>query len=215
MIHWDLFADVRRASYLLILTYDESIGAPQHITICHFTIGLINPTPNMSELFHIEQEYGLTPRPVRAILVSINLFSLLCDGLGNRSPKPYSTILQFGGPILYMVIQIIFAYAVLVYVDSGSPLPAFLRGRRKIKSAFSVEAPTMVDVIEEEQRLERGAGDALQVARLSKKFAGSGPLAINDVSFGVSEGETFALIGPNGAGKTTTLACIRGVVSHP
>lgn len=190
-------ADRSRASYLLILTYDQTTGAEDHVTVCHFVIGLINPTPNI----------------IRAILVSVNLFNLLCDGFGNRSPKPYNSILQYGGPILYMVLQTVFAFAVLVYVDSGSPIPASLRGRRKNKSTFTVESPTMVDVQDEKERLERGSGDALQVSRLSKRFS-AGVLAVDDVSFGVSEGETFALIGPNGAGKTTTLACIRGVVSH-
>src|SRR5579864_6107733 len=32
-----------------------------------------------------------------------------------------------------------------------------------------------------------------------------GPIALQDISFEVKEGESFALIGPNGAGKTTTL----------
>ena len=150
---------------------------------------------------------------VRAILVSINLFSLLCDGFGNRSPHPYSNINQFGGPILYMVLQTIFAFSVLVYVDSGSPIPSFLLGRRKSKAAFTVEAATMVDVVEEKERLERGTQDVLQVTRLKKGYRGAPTIAVDDVSFGVSEGDTFALIGPNGAGKTTTLACIRGVVS--
>jgi len=112
-----------------------------------------------------------------------------------------------------MVVQTLFAFAILVYVDSGSPIPALLRGRRPNKSAFKVEAPTMVDVLEEKERLERGTGDALQIARLTKRFGRAEGLAVDDVSFGVSEGDTFALIGPNGAGKTTTLACIRGVVS--
>ena len=43
-------ADLPSAAYLLILTYDISTGAPNHVTICHFTIALINPTPNISEL---------------------------------------------------------------------------------------------------------------------------------------------------------------------
>lgn len=34
--------------------------------------------------------------------------------------------------------------------------------------------------------------------------------ALDDVSFGVKEGEIFALIGPNGAGKTCMLNCING-----
>jgi ABC-type multidrug transport system ATPase subunit len=36
-------------------------------------------------------------------------------------------------------------------------------------------------------------------------------LAVNDLSFEVEPGETFALIGPNGAGKTTTLRILLGL----
>ena len=35
--------------------------------------------------------------------------------------------------------------------------------------------------------------------------------AVDDLSFEVNPGETFALIGPNGAGKTTTLKLILGL----
>jgi hypothetical protein len=41
---------IQSASYLLILTYDRSVAAVDHITICHFTIGLISPVPSISEL---------------------------------------------------------------------------------------------------------------------------------------------------------------------
>ena len=36
-------------------------------------------------------------------------------------------------------------------------------------------------------------------------------VAIDGVSFDVTEGEIFGLIGPNGAGKTTTLECVEGL----
>jgi len=36
------------ASYLLILTYDKSAAAPDHITLTHFLGSLINPVPSIS-----------------------------------------------------------------------------------------------------------------------------------------------------------------------
>ena len=36
-------------------------------------------------------------------------------------------------------------------------------------------------------------------------------MAVDDVSFEVSDGEIFGLIGPNGAGKTTTMECVEGI----
>ena len=38
----------------------------------------------------------------------------------------------------------------------------------------------------------------------------SGVRALDDVSFGVNEGEIFSLIGPNGSGKSTLFNCING-----
>lgn len=49
----------------------------------------------------------------------------------------------------------------------------------------------------------------VQVKSLTKKF--SDFVAVNDVSFEIERGETFALLGPNGSGKTTTLKCLVGL----
>ena len=49
----------------------------------------------------------------------------------------------------------------------------------------------------------------IQVTSLTKKFKDF--VAVNDVSFTVERGETFALLGPNGSGKTTTLKCLVGL----
>jgi hypothetical protein len=42
------------ASYLLILTYDKSAAAPDHITLTHFLGSLINPVPSISKSPHAE-----------------------------------------------------------------------------------------------------------------------------------------------------------------
>jgi ABC-type multidrug transport system ATPase subunit len=49
----------------------------------------------------------------------------------------------------------------------------------------------------------------IQVNNLTKKFKDF--IAVNDVSFEIKRGETFALLGPNGSGKTTTLKCMVGL----
>ena len=49
----------------------------------------------------------------------------------------------------------------------------------------------------------------IQVSNLTKRFKAF--VAVNDVSFEVARGETFALLGPNGSGKTTTLKCLVGL----
>jgi branched-chain amino acid transport system ATP-binding protein len=48
----------------------------------------------------------------------------------------------------------------------------------------------------------------LTVSNLTKRFGGV--IAVNDLSFSVSEGEMIGIVGPNGAGKTTVFNLITG-----
>ena len=50
---------------------------------------------------------------------------------------------------------------------------------------------------------------AIRVEGLVKRYGDF--VAVDDVSFEVSEGEVFGILGPNGAGKTTTLEIIEGL----
>jgi Cu-processing system ATP-binding protein len=49
----------------------------------------------------------------------------------------------------------------------------------------------------------------IQVEHLHKRFGAV--VAVDDLSFEIERGETFAMIGPNGAGKTTTLKLMLGL----
>lgn len=50
--------------------------------------------------------------------------------------------------------------------------------------------------------------NVVQVRNLRKEYAGR-PV-VDDVSFDIARGETFALLGPNGAGKSTTVEILEG-----
>jgi ABC-2 type transport system ATP-binding protein len=52
-------------------------------------------------------------------------------------------------------------------------------------------------------------GPVIQVSGVRKTYGST--VAVDEVSFGVNDGEIFGLIGPNGAGKTTTMECIEGL----
>jgi ABC-2 type transport system ATP-binding protein len=51
----------------------------------------------------------------------------------------------------------------------------------------------------------------VEIVRLSKRFS-AGVLAVDDLSFSVSQGQICGLLGPNGAGKTTCLRALLGLI---
>jgi ABC-2 type transport system ATP-binding protein len=50
--------------------------------------------------------------------------------------------------------------------------------------------------------------DIISVDHLVKRYKKSTKPAVDDISFGIAEGELFAFLGPNGAGKTTTISIL-------
>jgi len=49
---------------------------------------------------------------------------------------------------------------------------------------------------------------AVEVNKLHKSYGSI--VAVDSISFSVTENEIFGLVGPNGAGKTTTIECLAG-----
>jgi len=54
-----------------------------------------------------------------------------------------------------------------------------------------------------------GRRPAVEIAHLRKTYGSL--VAVDDVSFTVTEGEIFGILGPNGAGKTTAIECAIGL----
>ena len=176
-------------AYLTTLTYAPSIKTDRYVSIVHFTIALISPIANL----------------IRAMFVSVNIFSIDCrDHVLASYP---GDITLYGGPILYLVVQSVIFFTILLLFDSG---PILIRFRRKpFKSLDSEEAESHADEIAAEvRRVHASPDDGLRVLHLSKTYGSN--IALQDVTFGVRRGEVFALLGPNGAGKSTAISLIRG-----
>ena len=143
---------------------------------------------------------------MRAIFVSLNIFSIACD---NKKLTSYpGAIKAYGGPILYLLFQSVLLLAILIWRDSGSLInnPFRLHSHK----SEDAEAPQAADdeVAAELARVRKSTDDGLRVLHLSKSFGKT--LVVQNISFGVKRGEVFALLGPNGAGKSTTIEMIRG-----
>ena len=172
-------------AFLYILTFSSAADADRNILIGHWVISAIFPTGSL----------------VRAFFVALNTFSASCDGDKLRAYP--GAITAFGGPILYLSLQAIILFSLVVWFESGSG--KFNTGMaRKSNEVDDPEIANEVDRVDGPE----GQKDGLRVVHLTKAFGNN--TAVDNVTFGVEHGEVFALLGPNGAGKSTTISLIRG-----
>ena len=174
-------------AYMSLLTYVEAADQTRAVNIAHFTIAALAPICNVQ----------------RALFVALNIFAIDCR---DRELAPYpGDITLYGGPILYLILQSLLLFMVLLWSDSGS----LYRRLRNKKKQVEVEDRATVDAeISHELKRVTSSRDGLQLLHVTKQFKKN--LAVDDVSFGVPRGEVFALLGPNGAGKSTCISLIRG-----
>ncbi|KAI1499526.1 hypothetical protein F5X99DRAFT_389741 [Biscogniauxia marginata] len=175
-------------AYLAVLTFGPVTTIDQSLLVVHFVISAFVPVGSI----------------VRTFMIGLNLFSATCDG--DQLQGNPAALTAYGGPILYLIVQSIFLFGVLLWYDSGA-------GRTLVKRIFTRKAIKHND--EDEDVLNEYIpasnpqdNDGLKVLHLTKSFHKN--LAVDNVTFGVPHGEVFALLGPNGAGKSTTISLIRG-----
>ncbi|KAH8904454.1 P-loop containing nucleoside triphosphate hydrolase protein [Coniochaeta sp. PMI_546] len=189
-------------AYLCTITYAPVNKVDDRLILVHFVVSAFAPIGSV----------------VRSMFLVLNLFSTTCVG-DQIAPNP-GGILQYGGPILYLIIQCILLFLLLLWLDSGDVGSTFKRLLRRDRSNVAPRDPEGSDeeISNELARVTSSATkdgtpsaastDGLRVVHLTKTFGKN--TAVDNVTFGVKHGEVFALLGPNGAGKSTTISMIRG-----
>ncbi|KAI8632504.1 hypothetical protein F5Y19DRAFT_421495 [Xylariaceae sp. FL1651] len=144
---------------------------------------------------------------LRAFTVSLNTYIVRCRG---QTTITYpGSIYAYGGPILLLVLQNIWLFILLLWLEGGRL--NFSKPKNVPYDAEKTALSGRPDVDAETARVMSSESDLLRVQHVSKKFGSFS--AVDDVSLGLQEGEILALLGPNGAGKTTTINMIRGDLS--
>lgn len=177
-------------AYVCVVTYVEVSKIDNTLLVCHFVISAFMPIGSAT----------------RALFLATNLFSTACDG-NELSANP-SGIKQYGGPILYLVLQCLILFGLLLWFDGGNVGSSIRTLFNRHKHPEDTIEPDE-EVVNEMARVTSSTGDdGLKILHLTKSFGKN--IAVDNVSFGVKRGEVFALLGPNGAGKSTTISLIRG-----
>ena len=136
--------------------------------------------------------------------------------LGAFKPPPPLSLKVLGYEIIYLFAESVVYFVLAVGTDYLLNYPKFRKSLSCCSPALADLQPTTrdvdVDVKKEEERVdsdENGDADTIVVKHL-RKIYGNGTVAVDDISFGVSDGECFGFLGVNGAGKTSTLKIVTG-----
>ncbi|XP_035829835.1 uncharacterized protein LOC101860234 [Aplysia californica] len=138
---------------------------------------------------------------------SMFFYKLFLRFEADRYTSPFS-LEVIGWHLIALAIQgAVFFIAAMVIDAITSPA---LSLNDKLLSKYEMDD---ADVARERERVLHGSNnDVLVVDSLSKVYRRGFKkfLAVNNISFGVPEGECFGLLGVNGAGKTTTFRMLTG-----
>ncbi|ORY62528.1 ABC transporter [Pseudomassariella vexata] len=179
-------------AYLVVMTYAPIVRIDQDIIMVHFIVSAFIPMGSI----------------VRTLFIALNLFSTACNG--DQLESNAAAMTAYGGPILYLILQSLLLFGILLWYDSGAGVNILHRFTQKSVDTTDDAAISDEEVASELTRVVSTPkeSDGLRVMHLTKSFGKN--TAVDNVTFGVKHGEVFALLGPNGAGKSTTISLIRG-----
>jgi len=200
------------SSYFFIVTFAPVTQESWLFNVVHFSTSILAPVASVvseCDLVAYYKTMTFFASKIRAAMISVNVFSLLCDDdTGEPTLTSLGSISKFGGPILYLFVYMFVLFAILVWVDSGS----IIFWRRTSPLSRGLVEKTLGEDVTSAATAVASSDDALRVLGISKSY--NGKRVLDDVSLGVSKDDVFALLGPNGAGKTTTFNIIRKNFLH-
>lgn len=171
------------SAYMSINSRSPPDQIQSQILVVNFALGIITPIGQLT----------------RALIIGLNLFSVLCVDLPPVKSTNYSGINFYGGPILYLIGQSVVLFGFLLWYDHGFSMQLF---RRNSNLPTDGENNTTHEKeVSDEIARASSSDDGLRVLHLRKtfnSFSRGKCRAVDDVTFGVKRGEVFALVGPNG-----------------
>ncbi|KAG5657980.1 hypothetical protein KAF25_006931 [Fusarium avenaceum] len=193
------------------LTVCSMVGA-FIITLISFSLGATNPNPNSPNLTLDAVSFSLgllfpVMNLFRAMAVGLNIWLVSCRSYELLNYP--GDIRAYGGPIMLLVIQIVYLLPLLVWLDDQRSFSFSWPWRRAKQVNVEDLVSNNHNGIEMDNIGNKGSpSDLLRVTQVTKSFRGK--LAVQNVSLVMSESSVTALLGPNGAGKTTLTNMMRG-----
>ncbi|CBZ23971.1 putative ABC transporter [Leishmania mexicana MHOM/GT/2001/U1103] len=228
-------------SYFLSVFFRSSFTAQSVVFCINFTFGFLWVTLESMIAEHALRFAEVVTsilRIIPAVSFGESMFVLSGSQLANlmfpnRAKKSLFSLLHFsetGSPTGGIGTGLIYMSVVAVACTVALVILEYLRLQR-LDSAFTqcCTKPNSEDE-EEHRRLEEAhpsvkqeedyvcaaktgpASTRIAVQHLNKRYLGAKHAALQDISFGVNEGEVMGLLGLNGAGKTTAVSILAGEV---
>ncbi|CAI6101462.1 unnamed protein product [Clonostachys chloroleuca] len=181
------------ANMITFSTNTDPTSLNSTLNIIFYSLGFLTPAFSMT----------------RALYVSLNMFGISCQD-DHLASYPGS-IGVYGGPILYLCLQSIALFCLLLWKEAGYTPKRSINLRSRAERLSDEEGMELSSHASHSNVHWSNDTSCLEAIHLQKDFGKF--TAVDDVTLAVPKSTCFALLGPNGAGKTTCISMIRGDVA--